>query len=82
MRFDSLPSTIHEMQRCLWVWAHDHSIGSYGKGTKQMRGTKPMCSRDNGLCPLILKPDPITDMEGRFTVLVTMVSGRWNGGIS
>jgi hypothetical protein len=47
-----------------------------------MRGMEPMCSRENGSCPLILKPDPTADMEGHFAVLVTKVPGCWNGGIS
>jgi hypothetical protein len=54
------------MQRCMVV-----APISYGVGTKKMRGTKPMCSRENGLFPLILKPYPTVDMEGHFTVLVT-----------
>jgi hypothetical protein len=64
------------------VWAHSHSTGSYGKGTKQMRGTEPMCSRENGSCLLVLKSDPTSDMEGHFAVLVTKDPGRWNGEIS
>jgi hypothetical protein len=41
-----------------------------------------MCSKDNGSCLLILKLDRTIDMEGHFTILVTKVPGRWNGGIS
>jgi hypothetical protein len=70
------------MRRRLWVRAHGHSTGSYGVGTKQMRGAEPICSRENGSCSLILKPDPIADMEGRLAVLVTKDPGCWNGGIS
>jgi hypothetical protein len=31
-----------------------------------MRDVEPICSRESGSCPLILKPNPTADMKGRF----------------
>jgi hypothetical protein len=41
-----------------WAWAHGHSARSYGVRTKKSRDVEPICSKEEGSCPLFLKPNP------------------------
>jgi hypothetical protein len=72
---------IHEMRRHLWVWAHGHSIGSYGKGTKQMRGGANVF-KGKWIVSVDFEARSNRRYGGSFAVLVTKDPGCWNGGIS